>query len=734
MSSFFTKYTTPIIEAALDYASRGFPVFPVHFAPEESGIKGKKRPLVAMGYKAATTDPEEIKSWWTSWPDAMISIPTGLASGLLVFSVDSAQAGQEKWEAFAAENSIDLEGVVCQETPSGGREYIFKFPVREGRTIGCKKLAKGVEIQGEGGSFVVAPSAYRVERGMGKYDEGQYAVVYNSEPEELTPEAVEKVLALGTVEDGNKGINEVIKRLKAAPVEEITMPEPEEEVEPEEEEEEKYAEELPSLPLEALPPRLAELISGVSRVFCVNHWLPFAAALKTASTAVGANIILEHRQQSPGHTWLCLVGAPSLGKSEITRFFGRPIADAERVYCERYSNEFAYFSEESKEWEARQAAARKKEEAFKEKKPEPPTKTTLYVDDVTPESLAWVLSQNPGGVSWDCDEIRALLSSFGRYGGKGSGEAAKARMLSMYSGSPLKIDRKGVEASTFIPAAWLSIFGTVQPSILPKIFEKDDRASGFLQRFMFIKADATPPIPTAQRPQLKSFERVVQEIFGGLVGKVERLVPVRPDEQQDELKERTKPKIVRLEQEAAQVLDNFIDTIKKEAFYLSGQGEDAEEAQSRAGRWCDQLPRLVLLLHCLKAVEERNEIVGIIQKETVENAITVFKTLMAHSVAAWNNIKGMAKKEAPRIDLIKIVDKYIKKEGSVYEIHYAEQIENEQKIVDAILNDIGTNGGTTATKQALSKSLISIGFLKGKTMHGQKYSINKGDYEKMLAK
>lgn len=729
MSPFFINISNiSPLEAALYYASKGLPVFPSSYVQDYSnGKRIKPRSLCSMGFQAATTDPAIIEEWWTSFPEALVSLPTGTISGLLVFSVNNAQGGQEKWAAFAAEVGLDLEGICCQKTPLG-RDYIFKFPVQEGKTPGCKALCDGIRVLGEGGSFVVAPSEYCVERGMGEYARGKYAVVNNGEIQELTEQAVERVLALGTMEDSNSGINAVIKRLKASPVEEI-MPEHEEE---DPEEEEKYAEELPSLPLDALPPRLASLIQGVSQVFCVNHWLPFAAALKTASTAVGANIILEHRQQSPGHTWLCLIGAPSLGKSEITRFFGRPIAEAEKVYCEKYTNDFAYFSEEVKEFEAAQAAARKSGDKFKDKKPEPPVKTTLYVDDVTPESLAWTLGQNPGGVSWDCDEIRALLSSFGRYGGKGSGEAAKARMLSMYSGNPLKIDRKGAEASTFIPAAWLSIFGTVQPSILPKIFEKDDRASGFLQRFMFIKADATPPVPTGQRPQLKEYEHSVQRIFGQLVNNIERLVPAR--EGQDELKEKTKPKIVRLEPKGAEILDGFIDTIKKEAFYLGGQGEDAEEAQSRAGRWCDQLPRLILLFHCLKAAEEKNEIIGVIRKETVENAIKVFRALMAHSVAAWDNIKGASKEEAPRLDLIKIIDKYIKKEGNVYEIHYAEQAENGQKIADAILTDIGAGGGTTATKQALSKSLVSIGFLKGKTMHGQKYTINKGDYEKMLAK
>ena len=131
--------------------------------------------------------------------------------------------------------------------------------------------------------------------------------------------------------------------------------------------------------------------------------------------------MLEHRQQTPGHLWLCLVGAPSLGKSEITRFFNGSVYKQQKFFCDMYENALEDYKNELAAWEQAKSEALKKKEELKEKKPQTPGKTTLYVDDVTPESLIMTLKDNPGGVSWDCDEIRALLNSFGRYGGTGSG-------------------------------------------------------------------------------------------------------------------------------------------------------------------------------------------------------------------------------------------------------------------------------------------------------------------------
>src|SRR5262249_37813500 len=65
---------SPMVEFALDYARRGWPVFPS--SPRD------KAPLVGGGFNSATTDPETVRQWWMTWPHAMIGVPTGSRSGV----------------------------------------------------------------------------------------------------------------------------------------------------------------------------------------------------------------------------------------------------------------------------------------------------------------------------------------------------------------------------------------------------------------------------------------------------------------------------------------------------------------------------------------------------------------------------------------------------------------------------------------------------------------------------
>lgn len=68
------------VTAALEYAGRGWPVFPV----EPRG----KRPLTSHGVHDASTDTATITDWWKQWPDANLGLATGTASGLLVIDID----------------------------------------------------------------------------------------------------------------------------------------------------------------------------------------------------------------------------------------------------------------------------------------------------------------------------------------------------------------------------------------------------------------------------------------------------------------------------------------------------------------------------------------------------------------------------------------------------------------------------------------------------------------------
>ena len=69
-----------LLQAALDYAASGKPVFPCR-------VKDKA-PLVPGGFKAASKDPEQLRLWWNKWPDALIGMPTGKTTGVFVFDID----------------------------------------------------------------------------------------------------------------------------------------------------------------------------------------------------------------------------------------------------------------------------------------------------------------------------------------------------------------------------------------------------------------------------------------------------------------------------------------------------------------------------------------------------------------------------------------------------------------------------------------------------------------------
>jgi len=109
-----------LLEAALAYAARGWYVAPLK--------PGKKTPLTRNGHSEATTDPEQIRAWWTRWPDANIALACK-PSGLAVLDVDVAgsKAGKESFAALLAEHG-DLPTTLVQRTARGGLHLLYADP------------------------------------------------------------------------------------------------------------------------------------------------------------------------------------------------------------------------------------------------------------------------------------------------------------------------------------------------------------------------------------------------------------------------------------------------------------------------------------------------------------------------------------------------------------------------------------------------------------------------------
>lgn len=126
-----------MLEHALDYARRGWRVFPLR--------PGQKEPLSSHGHLDATTDLEQVRSWWLVHPDANIGIATGGVFGVVV-DVD----------AEGAE-----EGLPCPlpETrtirTARGRHLVYQTPA--GHVGNASGVVPHVDIRGDGTGYIVAP-------------------------------------------------------------------------------------------------------------------------------------------------------------------------------------------------------------------------------------------------------------------------------------------------------------------------------------------------------------------------------------------------------------------------------------------------------------------------------------------------------------------------------------------------------------------------------------------------
>lgn len=150
-------------EAALGYAGRGIPVFPVHYLRGDGvcscggpGVnprcKPGKHPITPAGHKGAMADAEIVAAWWTRHPDANIGTPTGRGTRLLVLDAD----GERGRRALA-----DLgypEDAPRVRTGSGGMHVHLSYPEGEEVRNSASKLAPGLDVRGEGGYVLLPPS------------------------------------------------------------------------------------------------------------------------------------------------------------------------------------------------------------------------------------------------------------------------------------------------------------------------------------------------------------------------------------------------------------------------------------------------------------------------------------------------------------------------------------------------------------------------------------------------
>jgi len=136
--------------AAQIYASKfNFQVFPLQ-------PRGKT-PKTAHGFKDGSTDPHQIREWWSRSPHSNLGIVTGRVSGVCVLDIDAGHNGFNSLQDL--ENKFGpLPLTPSCSTGGGGRHYFFKHP---GQPVNIRTgIMEGVDFRGDGGYVCASPSIH----------------------------------------------------------------------------------------------------------------------------------------------------------------------------------------------------------------------------------------------------------------------------------------------------------------------------------------------------------------------------------------------------------------------------------------------------------------------------------------------------------------------------------------------------------------------------------------------
>jgi hypothetical protein len=143
-----------MLEAALEYAGRGFQVFPCHnpigdrcsCGDRECGKVGK-HPRVKDWQNVATNDQKKVEAWWRDWPNANIGLPTGAANAVTVLDEDPRHNGDGTMVALEARHG-PLPFTVITRTGSGGYHYFFKHVIPD---VGnsANRVGPGLDVRAD---------------------------------------------------------------------------------------------------------------------------------------------------------------------------------------------------------------------------------------------------------------------------------------------------------------------------------------------------------------------------------------------------------------------------------------------------------------------------------------------------------------------------------------------------------------------------------------------------------
>lgn len=136
--------TDDLLRAALEYAAHGWPIFPT---------RKDKAPYTQNGVLDASTNPDQIREWWSKTPRAGIGLDVG-GAGMMVLDLDPGHSMEQIEDNIGPLPKTRLE----QSTPRGGRHLFYALAPGEVVPPSTSKIAPHVDIRSFHSYVVLAPT------------------------------------------------------------------------------------------------------------------------------------------------------------------------------------------------------------------------------------------------------------------------------------------------------------------------------------------------------------------------------------------------------------------------------------------------------------------------------------------------------------------------------------------------------------------------------------------------
>ena len=633
-----TPTASETLAAALKVAARGVPVFP---------CRPNKSPYTQHGFKDATTDTKTIRQWWTRHPDALIGLPTGEPTRLVVLDVDKKPDRDGEATLAALELQYgDLPSTYEARTPSGGRHIYFTRP-HDGLACSTDKLGAGLDIRGDGGYVIYPPSrvngaAYEwlktpgggcppmpqwlLEQARQPTSKGDDRPLPASGDGRAIPEGSRNYTLFRRASSMRRaGFEEaaILAALQAENKARCRPPLPDAEVariagsagryEPgtgtEWPEVTPLPEpgdvgEAPPFTLDVLPAAIQDACREVARFVRVHEAAPAVVGLACIATAIGKRALVAERRGLTHHPAVFFVGIAGSGerKSPVFKLMTEPLEE--------------WVESRKSIWEEAMRQAKARNMAIdaaiaKEKKPKDreanlgavaseiarleaqrlplPPHPRLHTSDATEQRLFQLMHERDGAFAVLSGEGRPVFEAImGKYSGdKRTGDAL---YLAGISGDTITRDRVGGETGPeerMIRRPCLNVCVMVQPDkYLEAAGHPSLRASGALARIwpVWLPPMAGTRFESEDEPGLDPF---AMDGYNALLRRILDYEGV-PDWSSE-----PQPHKARLSPEAARARRAFHNKVER----LMADGEDYEDVKDIASKATSQATKLALVLH-----------------------------------------------------------------------------------------------------------------------------------------